>query len=73
MPVDDSAENVIHRCVIKLVDGDSIEVTQETWSDWVTSPTRGAHGGDELNINQLHGSGILKVVPVWIHVIAVAV
>lgn len=63
MPVDDSAENVTHRSVIKLVDGDSIEVTQETWGDWVTSTTRGPHGSDELNINQLHGSGIFKVIP----------
>ena len=64
MPVDDSVENVAHCRVIKLIDGDSVEVTQEAWSDRVASTARGAHGSDELNINQFHSSGVLKVIPV---------
>ena len=64
MPVNDSAENVTHCGVIKLIDGDGIEVTQETWGDWVASTSRWTHGSDQLYINQFHSCGIFKVIPI---------
>ena len=51
MPVNDSAENVTHCGVIKFIDGDGIEVTQETWGNWVASTSRWTHGSDQLYIN----------------------
>ncbi len=39
MPRHDPAEDSIHGWVVKFIDGDGIEVPQETWSDYVTTTT----------------------------------
>lgn len=55
-----------HRLVIELVDGDDIEVSQEARGDGVPPTTRGAHGSQDLDINQREFAGILLVIPVQI-------
>ena len=39
VPRHDPAEDSIHGWVVKFIDGDGIEVPQETWSDYVTTTT----------------------------------
>ena len=63
MPVNNSAENVTHCRIIKLIDGNGVEVTQEAWGDWIASTARRAHSSDQLNINQFHSCGLLEVIP----------
>ena len=63
MPVHDGPEDALHGVVVKLVDGDGVEVAQEAGSDWVTAAAGRTHGRDQLNVNQLHGRGLLQVVP----------
>ena len=57
MPSNDSVEDELHGAVVKLIDGDGIEVPEESRSDGVTPTTRGTHSSDKENVNKvdLHG------------------
>jgi len=43
MPLHDLSEDGVHGVVIKLVNGDQVEVAHESWRDWVTTTTCIAH------------------------------
>ncbi len=52
-----------HGLVIELIDGDDVEVAQETRRDRIAATTRGSHGSEELDINQRQLACILLVIP----------
>ena len=64
VPVHDPPEDGDHGVIIKLVNGDHVEVSEETRGDRIPATARGTHGGHNLDVNQLHGRGFLEVVPV---------
>ena len=39
------------RCIVKLRDGNEVEVAQVAWRDWVPAATRGPHCGTEDDID----------------------
>jgi hypothetical protein len=39
MPVQDSGEDSVHRFVVKVVDGDGVEMAHEASCDWVPAST----------------------------------
>lgn len=51
VPVCDSAEDVRHDIIVKLVDGDGVEVAQEARSDWITPSPWGAHRSNQQRIH----------------------
>ena len=53
-----------HGFIVEFVDGDDIEVPQEARCDGVTPTTWGAHGSQELDINQRQFASILLIIPV---------
>ncbi len=53
VPVRYPAEDKGHGGVIKFVDGDGVEMSEETWSDRVPSPTRGTHCRYQENVHQI--------------------
>ena len=53
MPANDSIEDEFHCVIVKLIDGDGVEVAQEPWSYGVSPSTRRAHGSNQNNINKI--------------------
>jgi len=53
VPVHDPAEDKLHGAVVKLVDGDGVEVAEEPRGDGVTPTSWGTHGRYQQNIHQV--------------------
>ncbi len=47
MPVCDCCEDPVHGVVVKLLDGDDVEMARESSSDVISSSTRWTHGRHE--------------------------
>lgn len=64
MPVHDFPKDGDHGVIIKFINGDHVEVSQEARGHRVPATTWWAHGSHDLDVNQLHGCGFLQVIPV---------
>ena len=64
VPGHDAREDEAHRLVRKLVYGDRVEVPEEPGGDWISAPTGGPHGGNDLYVHQVHSNVLFEVVPV---------
>ena len=53
VPADDPIEDELHGAVIKLIDGDCVEVSQESWCNGVTPPTRWSHGCNQQDVDEI--------------------
>ena len=53
VPIHDLAEDDSHCLVIKFVDGDGVEVSEETRGNGVTPTTWGAHGSNQQYIHKV--------------------
>ena len=47
MPIRDGGENACHRVIVKLVDGDDVEMSREAAGDVVSTTTWWSHGSDK--------------------------
>ena len=63
MPVHNSSKDKCHGVVIKFIDGDGVEVTEEARGDGIPPSPGWAHGCNEENIHQVHGSVLLEIIP----------
>ena len=53
VPVHDPAEDQLHGGIVKLVDGDGVEVAEEARGDGVTPTSWGTHGCYQQNVHQV--------------------
>lgn len=53
MPVYNPAENQFHGVVIKLVNGDGVEVAEEARGDWIASAPWRTHCSYQQNVHQI--------------------
>lgn len=63
MPFHDPAEDLSHGGVIKRGDADGVEVAQEARRDGIAATSGRSHGTYHLNIHQMDGRSVLKVIP----------
>ena len=54
MPVHDATENQLHCLILKLIDGEGVEVPEESLGDGVTTSSRGTHGCHQDDVHQIH-------------------
>ena len=64
MPIHDSSKNPSHLLFTKLIDGDHVEMAQETGRDWITPTSGRTHGGHQLDVCQVDGCCVFQIVPV---------
>lgn len=48
---DNIGEYSTHGFIAKFIDGDYVEVTEESRSYWISTTPRGAHGSDDLHVH----------------------
>lgn len=53
VPVHDPAVDQAHGRVVKLIDGDGVEMPEEAGRDWVASTPWGAHCGNQQRVHQV--------------------
>ena len=53
VPVHDAAEDQLHGLVLKVIDGEGVEVAQESWRDGVPPATGRTHSSNQNDVHQV--------------------